>query len=162
MNKMNEKIKLAMQLVSENPDMDIEKTIQLIGVKEEEHIQPDEPAESERSVKSRWTETEDDKLIDMRNRGFSYRDISRELSKTEPSITSRVTYLIKNKTIKSHETRRRHKYTKEQDAILKSLLVEHGEPKKVPVSERETMASLVGVTHQAIYTRLYLLKKRGN
>lgn len=177
MNK--EKMKLAMKLAQENPNLDIDTLFQLIDTEKEEmangHYKVETPVEIEvknedasinksKSKKSRkiWSSNDINTLIVLYNQGLSREEVGKILNRTRQSIASKIRELrYENRIPTSNKRSKGVVYTEQEKNILRSILSSYNnEPRLVPLEVLEKTAIQMKRTANAVLTTLYNIRNR--
>lgn len=190
MDKQN-KVKKALKLAQDNPGINLDDLMSLIGIdgdlidvdkgpseikltnedmeKLDNAYHPNsEQLEAEileaESVMDRsgraWTDEENKQLLKLRGENMSYTDISQKMKRTELALQLQVSRLQRD--LKPNQkVVYRHQYTRKENTLLFNLLERYNfVVKNVPDYQIDLMAREIGVTHNAVTSRLHLFRKK--
>jgi len=172
MNK--EKMKLAMKLAQENPNLDIDTLIQLIDTEKEEtansqttveiEVKNEDTSKSKKSKKTRkiWSSNDINTLIVLHNQGLSREEVGKNLNRTRQSIASKIRELRYENRIPTSKRSKGVAYTEQEKNILRSILSSYNnEPSLVPREVLKKTAIQMQRTENALMTALYHIRSRG-
>ena len=170
-----EKMKLAMKLAQENPNLDIDTLIQLIDTEKEQtandRYKVETPVEIEvknedtsKSKKSRktWSSNDINTLIVLYNQGLAHEEVGKILNRTQKSIASKIRELRYENRIPASKRSKGVAYTEQEKNILRSILSSYNnEPSLVPREVLKKTAIQMQRTENALMTALYHIRSRG-
>lgn len=157
---MQNKLKIALTLAKENPNIDVNMLLDLVGegndnptLDKPEYLDDDDKKEGVTAWK-KYSKNESISLLNMYKKGVPIKEIADELGRDVRSVNNRLNYMKSNGW--APEKRRNHKYTQDEDELIHHELKSvNYEVNQVPRETIKSLSGLIEVTDNAIKSRMY-------